>query len=125
MSASLKPRRLESLRRIFGVRQTRAKHLRKIAGVLTNPYATWTTVTLLALALVGLRIHIVDLQYYLGSSSATERQLMERERDARIELTEMKDPKQLLLKAQERGFERTNKVIHIPLRDNGYRKDHR
>ena len=99
MSANLKTRRLESLRRIFGVRQSRAKHLRKIAGVLTNPYATWTTVTLLALALVGLRIHIVGLQYYLGTSSATESKLMERERDARIELTEMKDPKKLLLKS--------------------------
>ena len=122
MAVKLKTRRLESLLRIFSVRQFRAKHLRKIAGVLTNPYATWTTITLLALALVGLRIHIVGLQYYLGSSSATEHKLMERERDARIELTEMKDPKKLLLKAQELGFERTNKVIHIPLRDNGYRK---
>ena len=110
LAVKLKTRRLESLLRIFSVRQFRAKHLRKIAGVLTNPYATWTTITLLALALVGLRIHIVGLQYYLGSSSATEHKLMERERDARIELTEMKDPKKLLLKAQELGFERTNKV---------------
>lgn len=120
MAKNTKDQTRDRLNKSSQARRARSARARKISKILGNPFATWGAITFLALALVGLRIHIFRLQYDLGESAATERRLIKEERTARVNLAEQKDPKKLLAAAKELGFIRPTRILHIPAPKNGY-----
>ena len=72
-----------------------------------------------ALALVGLRTHILRLRYALGYAIEEETMLLEKERQARANFTSLRDPKRLTGIARKLGFEKPKRVIRLSDIENG------
>ncbi len=65
------------------------------------------------LLLASLRMTIVRTRYALADSLARETALLGLEREAKVELRELRDPRRLLRLAGELGFARPERVIEL------------
>ena len=70
-------------------------------------------VVLGGLLLASLRMTIVRTRYALADSHTQETALLELEREATVELRELRDPRRLRRLAAELGFERPERVIEL------------
>ncbi len=65
------------------------------------------------LLLVSLRMAILRTRYFLADALARETMLLDLEREASVELRELRDPRRLRRLASEIGFARPERVIEL------------
>ena len=75
------------------------------------PPTAAASLLLAALALVGLRVEILEVRYALGAAVARETRLREAQRALTVTVRQLRDPLHLAEVARERGFVRPERVI--------------
>jgi hypothetical protein len=68
-----------------------------------------------ALCLVSLRVEILRLRYAVAEAASEEERLLERERQIRVRVRELRDPARLRALAAERGFTPPERVLRLSM----------
>lgn len=76
--------------------------------------AFWLALVLAAaLGLVVLRVDLLRVRYALASAAAREEALLSEQRELTVEVRQLRDPRRLAERAEELGFIRPERVIHL------------